>query len=308
MAKKETSMKKYLGLILGLIFVLMLGFTIYYSSKISSKKDEKIIFQTEKNNIEAIDINSESLFKVERDNGKYKLITTKEIPYMQNAVEGLFESASKIEYSSIVEENAKDIAQFGLSEPKAQVKLRLKDNSYKTFNIGKQTPTQDGYYFKEDSKPTIYKVSDSSVGPFMQNANELAEKKIFNDLNKDNVTSTVFTYQNPQEVFENKNGQWFYGNKQLDQEKLNYLYNEIKGVTADKIAAEGQLVNENAEPFIEISFQLKDGSTQNTSLIRKDEENYNIVKQGSNVQYVMSAASFDSYKNSITSAYNELIK
>lgn len=77
-------------------------------------------------------------------------------------------SANVLVAEKLIEENAKNLADYGLDKPVCTVTTAYSDGKEHTFEIGNQNPTKDGYYVKDKGSAKVYLVSNYGVENFMK--------------------------------------------------------------------------------------------------------------------------------------------
>ena len=68
--------------------------------------------------------------------------------------------------TQVVQEEAEDLAEYGLSEPSATVKVTFGDGTAYTYELGNASPLGDGYYIKEKDHNKVY-LTSTDVGTIM---------------------------------------------------------------------------------------------------------------------------------------------
>lgn len=160
-----------------LIAVGLLAGAYILISNTEKKKDPN----ADINSIKVVDISSDDIMQITVENQGVKFVFEREIVKEKDSegkeVEkktwkviepaGLKVDESKINSiainfstifaDKIIEEDAKDLALYGLDKP-AVITAKLKDGSYKTIEIGDMTPTRGAYYFKEKDSNKVYTI------------------------------------------------------------------------------------------------------------------------------------------------------
>ena len=87
-------------------------------------------------------------------------------------------NAASVTADKLVEENAQDLTKYGLDKP-VVVKLKLKDKTEKSYEIGDKTPTKGGYYVKVTGENKVYVVGSYTCDQILTDRNGLKSKDIF---------------------------------------------------------------------------------------------------------------------------------
>ena len=93
--------------------------------------------------------------KVEAD--KWQISGLEGSPVKNYSIKMLADDLSKLTARSVVEENATDLAKYGLDNPLYKITGDFASGE-KTFYAGNSTPVGDGYYFKDADTNTVYTV------------------------------------------------------------------------------------------------------------------------------------------------------
>ena len=75
-------------------------------------------------------------------------------------------NAATMKANSVVEENADDLAQYGLENPQAQFVTKFSDGTEKAIEIGSANPSGTSLYVKEKGKNTVYTYSNYKLNYF----------------------------------------------------------------------------------------------------------------------------------------------
>lgn len=306
MAKEETFVKKYWKTIL--LFAVFIGLLIFvvYTYRNEPKEKSKIIFQTDKSKITSVKLISSKEFEIKKLQKGYGLFIPEEVPAIQNRLLDIVNAASKVEYDTIIVQKAVNYNEFGLGQPNTVVVINVGNGSRKVLYIGDKTPTEDGYYAKQEGQSTIYKISLSTGEKFTQPIDNLIDKKIF-IFDKEKIDKIVLNYNNFSKIFIKENGVWENGNKQLKQEKANELLDRLSNIEVEGLVSKDQYVKGNRKPYVELVIYEANNEVLNISLIKVNEK-YNVIKKGVQVQYYVEEYTFDKIKNDMLRVYQEAIE
>jgi hypothetical protein len=89
---------------------------------------------------------------------------------------------------SVVEEDPKDLAQYGLDPPQVTTKAILSDGSEKTFLLGNKTPADETYYFRVAGDPKVYSVWSFVNERYRYTISDLRDKALLPAINADEIT------------------------------------------------------------------------------------------------------------------------
>jgi len=95
------------------------------------------------------------------------------------AAEKFLTDIANLEKSRIVDNNPKNLSQYGLETPTSKVRLKFKDGREKTLLLGNKSPIGGSIYLKLESNPVIL-LSATSKTNFDKSVYDFRDKTIFN--------------------------------------------------------------------------------------------------------------------------------
>ncbi|MDP4267648.1 MAG: DUF4340 domain-containing protein [Bacteroidota bacterium] len=301
-------MRKYWPTILiFILFISLLGYVIYtWGYKPSSPSNTQKIFDISQDQVSSVEVKTpESKYEVKKEDKHYSLFIPEEVGSYESYLEGIVTGATGISYQMIISENEQNLAQFGLDNPSNIVTINLKDGSKKVLQIGKGTPTQDGFYVKEEGKNIIYKVDASTAGTLQKNINDIINKNVLAIFNTTDSNKIVLTVNGQAKTFDKKNNNWFVDGKQLNADKITQLTDTIKKLEVDGMSNKADYVDANSTPFIRLQVYQDASEFMDLSLIERDSSAYNVVMKNFPVQYYISKDNFNTKKDDLIKIYNE---
>jgi hypothetical protein len=116
--------------------------------------------------------------RLERDaSGLWKLVEPA-FPVDRDAVGALIASLSSLSSEKVVEEQAGDLAGFGLAQPGTQIVLTLKGGKTRTIALGDEAPVGGGSYVKVDGDARVFTVSSMTRTGIDKFAADLRDKRL----------------------------------------------------------------------------------------------------------------------------------
>ena len=95
---------------------------------------------------------------------------------------------TSVSAKSVVEEDPKDLSQYGLTPPQITAKAFFTDGTQKIFRVGNKTPTEDSYYFQVDGDPKVYTVWGFVKERYRFSVSDFRDKAITPAINPDEIT------------------------------------------------------------------------------------------------------------------------
>jgi len=279
-----------------LILLIAVGLLVGAYILISNTK-KKGGSDTDTSSIKVVDISSDDIMQITVDNQGQRFVFEREIVkekddegketekkvWKVSEPAGLKVDESKINsiainFSTIfadkvIEDDAKDLAIYGLDKP-AVVTAKLKDDSYKTIEIGHMTPTRGAYYFKEKGSNKVYILGSYTAEKLKVTKNQIKSTKLFEV--EDNSVIELSMARNSKQIFEaTKMGEfdWQINYPIQGNADASALMPMIQAITQANVS---EFVEEEQtdlskygldKPFYEIAFKTADYS--NSLLIGK---------------------------------------
>jgi len=108
----------------------------------------------------------------------WSITAPKPLPADQGAVSSVVQSATNLNADRVIDENATDLASYGLAPAADQVIFKLKDGTTKTLLIGDSNPSGNDVYAKLDGNPRLYTMSSSNKSSFDKESKDLRDKRL----------------------------------------------------------------------------------------------------------------------------------
>ena len=90
----------------------------------------------------------------------------------------LVNNGNGMESTSLIEENCKDLAKFGLDKPEVTVEFTYESGNVRKFYIGDQTPSSSDYYVKADGSDTVYTAASSTLSNYHNAVKDFHESTV----------------------------------------------------------------------------------------------------------------------------------
>ncbi len=138
-----------------------------------------------------IDLNSSDMKEITIENGEEKLIFVKNeeanewellypqgIRYDKSKLNSVAINFSSVFVEKVIEENAKDLAQYGLDKP-VVISAKMKDGTVETLEVGNLTVTGGAYYVKKKGSNTVYTTDTYTIDKIKLSENDIKETALF---------------------------------------------------------------------------------------------------------------------------------
>jgi hypothetical protein len=151
-----------------LVVALGLGAYIYFvesrrepaGDTAAAKKDK--VFSVDSSKFEELELRAASgeTTTLKKKNGLWEIVSPESVPTDSSEVGGLLSSLESLEVQSVVDENPKSAADFGLEPPRFSVAFKAAGDAAPTrLEVGRKTPTGGDLYARVAGKPRVFLIS-----------------------------------------------------------------------------------------------------------------------------------------------------
>jgi hypothetical protein len=209
---------RFKGTLILLIVVLALGAFIYFyeikggAQREKAKESENKVWGIDEKNIQQMDFSSggQLVTAVRKSDTEWVLTAPKTLDADSDELERLARSAATLQRESVVEENATELARFGLSPAQSSVKVKTKDGKIFAVDFGNNNPTGSSVYASIPGKPVVFFVSSSAATSFNKKVDDLRNHSV---LSFDQPEVQSLSVKNPKGTFElvkDKDDRWWF--------------------------------------------------------------------------------------------------
>ncbi len=183
-------MKRIRNLIfLGILFLLLLGSYAYIKTHPPGATKEAAKEPPAKPLITAVSLSANQLVKIDLKSKAGTLTLLKkgsdwgvDYPYPIELAPiplyGVVSNFTNLAADQVIEDNPKDLTQYGLATPGVTAVATLKDGTIKRYFLGEKTPTGTGYYFKAEADPRVFLIAIVDGERFKSSLIDLRERDI----------------------------------------------------------------------------------------------------------------------------------
>lgn len=191
-------------IILLLLMVSIVAYLIFYNPL-------GTIYRSSDINVITVDKNNISKISISNTNGKTTLVNTDNIwyfeddaklPVLQSKAMGIAYDVATVYALEKVEDNARDLAMYGLSPAVATVTVTMTDGNSYSILTGNRLEDNSGFYLKTGDKNTVYIVDIGKGQNFKSSKQEFVDYDLSN-ISRENINSvTLCNNSNEQIVVE----------------------------------------------------------------------------------------------------------
>lgn len=143
---------------------------------------------------------------VQKQDGTWQITSPDKLRADDSAVSGMISSLSSLSSDRLVENNADNVSQFGLTSPALEVDVSAKDNTHKLL-IGDDTPTGSGSYAKLENDPRVFTIASYTKSNIDKSVNDLRDKRLLT-AEPDKVSRVNLNANGQQLEFGRNKDQW----------------------------------------------------------------------------------------------------
>ena len=174
---------KIKGLIAGaIVLILLIGAAVALnvtkkpaadsSSSSSSEITSRLLYEKKPDDVESVVIKNQTgeYEMIRTGNEKWTIKDFNDVPLDDTMLSNIANAVAKVSSSKMVDENADDLAKYGLTNPQVDAKVTFKDSkkTVKELLIGDATPTSGFSYFAIKGENAVYAVDAASFSVLMQ--------------------------------------------------------------------------------------------------------------------------------------------
>lgn len=173
------------GLLIALVALIVLGGGVLLSNKYKKDSEAKgspdtpKILSIPEDQIQQLDIKKRDGSSVTLKKGdKWQITAPEALNADQDAISSLTSAVSALNAERVVEDNATDLANYGLSNPQIQLSVLKKDGKTSKLLLGDDTATGNGVYAKVEGDPKVYTVGSFNKTSLDKTAADLRDKRL----------------------------------------------------------------------------------------------------------------------------------
>lgn len=202
-------LRSFLGLVV--VLVALGGYLYFVESKRTPgddgpKKDK--VFNVEADKIDEISIKAESGEQTTlRKNGNdWQIVSPTTAKPDSSEVSGLTSNLSGVEIQRVVDENAPDLKEYGLANPRVEVTFKSGGQSH-TLQIGQKTPPGSDLYAKRGNEKKVFLIASYLDSTFNRKTFDLRDKTALH-VDRDKVDTLEVVTPERTIRFAKANGEW----------------------------------------------------------------------------------------------------
>ena len=240
---------KFRGLAIACAVLLVLSGLLYWSAHHKSEKKvsantSPVILKVDPAAVTTLSIHplgSAPVTLARASSGAWQITAPKTLPANQQTVQNVLSDLSPLNAERIIETNAADLQNYGLSKPSVEVDIAEKNHAQQKLLFGDSTPTGDAAYAMVAGDPRIFTTNLFHKTDLSKSLNDLRDTRLIT-ADPDNVSSIGLIQGGHEIDFDRKSkGNWQItkpGPYRADARSVDSFADAISGVHMD-LAGEG---------------------------------------------------------------------
>jgi hypothetical protein len=145
----------------------------------SAAETREKVFNVEADTVEEMRVTSDKeTTLLRKTDGTWRIVDPAQVDADQTEVSGLTTSLTGIEMGRVVEENASDLARYGLADPKIKIAFKGQGNAAGEILIGDKTATGTDLYAAKAGEKRVFLVPSYQENSFNKKPFDLRDKRI----------------------------------------------------------------------------------------------------------------------------------
>jgi hypothetical protein len=266
-------LRSFIGLLA--ILVALGGYLYFVESKREpgSGDGKDKVFSVESDKIDEITVKTESgeQTTLKRTGTDWQIVQPAAFQPDSAEVSGLTTNLASLEQQRVIDENPKDVAEYGLAKPRIEIAFKA-DGQEKKLLIGRKTPTGTDLYAKLGDQPRVFLISSYLDSTFNKTTFDLRDKTVLK-LDRDKIDALTITMPAHPVRVAKRDGEWRLAapvDARADFTTVDGLVSRINTLQMKSIAsAEAANLTEYGLDKPAATLLIGSGSSQATLLVGK---------------------------------------
>jgi hypothetical protein len=200
------------SLIVLLVIAIALGWYTYRDSlkgPVDDSPAHEKLFTVEADKIDELQIKSEAGERttLRKKGTAWEIVQPTAAPPDEAAVSGITSNLASVEIQRVIEENASDLKEFGLVEPRIEVAFKSGGSQEQRLQIGQKTPSGSDVYAKLADQKRVFLIPAHLESTFNRGTFELRDKSVLK-LDREKVDGFEVSAGGRTIRFRKQNGDW----------------------------------------------------------------------------------------------------
>jgi hypothetical protein len=173
----------------------------------------------------------------------WKITAPKSLLADPDPISTMLYNLSPLDASSLIQDKATDLKEFGLADPSLKVTATEKDGKSQTVLFGDDSPTGDSTYVMLSGDPRVFAVSKNSKSGFDKGVKDIRDKRLM-QVDFDKLASIDIMGPKVNLDLASENGHWTVKtpkDMRADKSKIDTVVQDLKGATLDPSVSDADM-------------------------------------------------------------------
>jgi hypothetical protein len=247
---------RFKGTLILLIIVLALGAYVYFyeikggAQREKAKESENQLWKIEDKNIQQIDlISGGEHINVVRKGEKWAISIPRQMDADSEELNRIAGTASSIRRDSVVEENATDLAKFGLAPSLSGLRLKTKDGKEYGIDFGSNNPSGNFAYAAIPRQKAVFLIPTNTVEAFKKKLDDLRDHSVLSFQQPEAQSLTIKSTKGDIDLFKDGNDRWWFKGTEKRSADSPQVRGMLNALSLGKIK---EFFNDNPEDYADL--------------------------------------------------------
>jgi hypothetical protein len=249
---------RFKGTLVLLIIVLALGAYVYFyeikggEQREKAKESENQVWKIEDKNVQQIDlISAGEHITALRKGEKWILTVPRQLDADSDELSRLAGSASSIRRESVVEQNATELAKFGLAPAQSGLKLKTKDGKEYGIDFGSNNPSGNFAYAAIPGQKVVFLVPTFTVEAFKKKLDDLRDHSVLSFQQPEAQSLSIKSSKGEIDLIKDSNDRWWFKGSEKRAADSPQVRGMLNALSLGKIK---EFFNDNPDDYADLGF------------------------------------------------------
>jgi hypothetical protein len=261
---------RFKGTLVLLIVFLALGSYLYFyeikggEQREKAKEAEHQLWKLDSKNIQQIDFNSQGqhITAIRKNENEWIITAPRRMEADSEELDRIAAAASNLKRESVVEQNASNLAKFGLDPAQSSLKLRTREGKEFTISFGNNNPTGSSTYALLQNQKEVFLVTNQAANAFSKKVNDLRNRSILTFESSEVQSLSIKSSKGIIELYKDGEDRWWFAGAEKRAADSPEVRGILNALSMEKIR---EFFDENIhdsailgfdKPFIDIQLTL----------------------------------------------------
>ncbi|MBP1594660.1 MAG: hypothetical protein H6Q05_37 [Acidobacteria bacterium] len=219
-----------------------------------AKQEENVIWKVPAEDVQQLDLITagQHVTASRSGDGQWKITAPRSLEADSDELNRLATSASDISRESVIDENASNLAQFGLDPPQTTVAVKTKDGQVREIRFGSNNPTGNSTYAAVKGSNRVLLVTSYVAGNFNKKLDDLRNHAILN-FQQSEVQSLDIASEKGSVALAKENDRWWTHGKERWAADSSAVSSILGDLSTGRIK---EFFEENPDDYADFGFNM----------------------------------------------------